>query len=108
MEAFTVTAPGVRFKDFATLSRPLFCLAIVLRVLMSSFDQGRRVTFFFLGMCAPFEDAPFTNRHQSRQETFTACHGLRPPFTLSGIFSVARINEMRSRRGFRFCRRHPN
>jgi hypothetical protein len=53
-EAFTITAPGVLLRNLAILSRPLFCLANVFKVFTSSFDQATRVSFFFLGMYAPF------------------------------------------------------
>jgi hypothetical protein len=66
--ALTVTAPGVRFKDFAILTRPAFCLAIVLRSLTSSFDHSTRLLIFF-GIIAPTLGAPSKRRCDSRQGT---------------------------------------
>src|SRR5436190_2095602 len=71
MEALTTTAPGVRFRDFAILSRPAFALAIVLRTLRSSFDQGWRISFVFLGIVAPLRSRPLKNRTCRPQGTFT-------------------------------------
>ena len=50
--ALTDTAAGVRLRNFAILTRPAFCLDIVLRVLRSSFDHNTRL-LVFLGISTP-------------------------------------------------------
>jgi hypothetical protein len=83
--ALTVTAAGVRFKDFAILSRPAFCFAIVLSVLRSSLDHNTR-TLFFLAISHSSSGTACKNRLQQRQGRFT---GNVSPF-LAGLPAFAR------------------
>jgi hypothetical protein len=55
--ALTVTAPGVHLRDFAILTRPAFCLAIVLRVFISSFDHNTRLLVFLRISTPPLKRA---------------------------------------------------